>query len=391
MTRKNVRFILIITGLTLFAFSSISIGSYLIYAGLGDTQTTTSFNPTSQSSSAPSKETKTVSLQAIISKPFRYELDGEIQTTEGVPDFIDINTSSLYIHPTVGSDTGTYSVSIQTDNSSYDITIESVLPSADFAELEFQLQQIIAGNEQDIAYLINDTNRKQIVSWNEDEVLLPGSITKLPYALLILKDVDNGALNLDQTFPIRSEYKAYDSDLMFYFENGREVTLREYLEYLIQESDNTAMTHLEAILGGYQTFKDRVINELQIGEFFRLPNTGSVTQVFQILDLLYGDDFLSAPSRDLLIDIMSNNAERFSNRIEAGVPDQTQVAHKIGNLVSDNGLAVSDAAIVFSEYTDLYIIVMTKDMVNEEEGAELIRQITSQSYRSLITEPLLIS
>lgn len=76
-----------------------------------------------------------------------------------------------------------------------------------------------------------------------------GSGYKL-YVLGALADqIKNGSLDWNQTFPIKSDWKSLPSGVMQNWENGKQVSLKTYADYMIKISDNTATDHLMYILG----------------------------------------------------------------------------------------------------------------------------------------------
>jgi beta-lactamase class A len=77
------------------------------------------------------------------------------------------------------------------------------------------------------------------------------SVVKLPIALQILHRVDQGALKLEQTVPLApSDYRSGAGRLGAAAERGASVPLRELLEKMLVESDNTACDALLRLAGG---------------------------------------------------------------------------------------------------------------------------------------------
>lgn len=320
------------------------------------------------------------SFEVTLNESIAFSADSAFVIVNELPEFVSINAGLITMSPTKPEHLGTFDFSLSTSKTEYAITVTTTLPPIDIAALYSQINTVMGRNANSVAYSILDTERDITLEHNAEELFLPASITKLPYALLVLHDIDQGKYSLNDTIPVSARNKAYESDEMYFIANGTELTIQEYLEYLIQESDNTAMTHLEDFLGGYETFKTRVKNELGIDTFWRFPNEGTTATGLEILKIIYGSEYLTQKSRGFLIDTMINTNEKYHNRIKAGVAEPSKVAHKIGNLVSDFGLAISDAAIVFGASTDLLIVIMTKDMINETIAAEIIAEITELVY-----------
>jgi beta-lactamase class A len=82
-----------------------------------------------------------------------------------------------------------------------------------------------------------------------------------------------------------------------------------------------------------------------------------------------------------LIDYLQNTI--FNDRINALLPDDIKVAHKVGNQVS----SMSDVGIVFADQP--YVLAMMSDNVNPSEACEVIAKVskmifdcTQEAYKS---------
>ncbi|NJK71789.1 MAG: serine hydrolase [Thermales bacterium] len=95
-----------------------------------------------------------------------------------------------------------------------------------------------------------DLSNFKSIEINPDLIRTPGSVSKIPYAILTLKMVEQNKLQLDSNLQINPIDKAYPSDELWSRANGSQIPIKELLEYLIIESDNTAMTILENNFGG---------------------------------------------------------------------------------------------------------------------------------------------
>jgi beta-lactamase class A len=303
-------------------------------------------------------------------------LDSEYIAYDSLPQIGSIKQGKLVLDGTLQV-YGSYTLPLSSPTTEYVFTVNITPKPLPVDAIKARISQEIGDEIRNVSYYIHDTNREQSITWQETEVFIPASITKIPYALLLLRDIDSGTRSLDDVFPVSDGLKAYPTDEMYSLPAGTQLTLQDYLEYLIKYSDNTAMTHLEYVLGGYTQVQTRIKEELDIESFFRDPSEGTAHDAFKLLHNIYNEVYVTSSSNLLLIELMSDSLPRYDNRIVAGSPKNAQVAHKIGNLVSENGLVVNDAGIVFGEHNDIIIVVMTKDMINETRGSEIIETITS--------------
>ncbi len=329
---------------------------------------------------------KIIDLNTKLKSETRYEISNpNSDSIRNIPEFVSFSDDQAIIKPSKLSHIGNHEFLIQTNQINHIFRINVSDKTEIFENLESILKEKTSPYEGRISLYVYDLQRKKGVGINENEVFIPASLTKLSYALLALRDVDQGKLSLDQLIPIRFSLKAYPSDSMYYFSNFRSYPLRLYLEMLIQESDNTAMNHLENLLGGYDVVKARIQNELGVSDFYRSPSVGRAVDINFVLKNIYSQSYLQPNTNEYLLAIMTNTNSKFHDRIKAGINglENVRVAHKIGNLKSDNGLAINDAGIVYGEMTDFSLVIMTKDMPNSILPAQLIADLTTTIYNEL--------
>jgi len=196
---------------------------------------------------------------------------------------------------------------------------------------------------------------------------------------LILKDIDAGKYSLDTDVVLTDEDKAYESDSLYYYDSGVSLPIREYLSFILEESDNTAMTLLERVLGGSDLINSRTILELGVQTLFRLPMEATSGDIAKIWQGIYSQSYLSKSSNDLLIDYLSNVATWLQDRIPQGVPLGIKTVHKIGQLYTDYGMAYNDSGIIYGPKYDFIVVVIDQD-VNQSEATSKMIQITQAAY-----------
>jgi beta-lactamase class A len=249
----------------------------------------------------------------------------------------------------------------------------------DLSLLNKQIQNILGQDSDKYGVSIIQPTLGLQTQVNSDKVLPPASISKLPIAILILKDIDAGKFSLDTNVVLTDEDKAYESDSLYYYDSGVSLPIREYLKLLLEESDNTAMTLLERVLGGSDLVNSRTILELGVQRLFRLPMEATSSDVAKIWQGIYAQSYLSKSLNDLLIEYLSNIAPRLQDRIPQGVPSGVHVAHKIGEIETDYGIAYNDSGIVYGPKYDFIVVVIDQD-VDQNEATSKIIQITQAAY-----------
>lgn len=168
------------------------------------------------------------------------------------------------------------------------------------------------------------------------------SVFKLPLAVAVLKDVEEGRLLLDQKIRVEPEEAApgvkMNSDL---WRKPSDRTIRELLEFSIVRSDNTSSDKMLELVGGPEavTRRMRALGLQSIGvrtsvkEFLKNPdahpNTSAPADLARLLVLLQKGEVLAPPQLEVLLGLMGR-AVTGDRRLRAGPPAGTPVADKTG-------------------------------------------------------------
>ena len=230
------------------------------------------------------------------------------------------------------------------------------------------------------------------------------SVYKFPIALLVLRQVDAGKLNLEQRITVTP--KDFVSDREFTisreYPKGAELTVRELLRFMISESDGTACDVLLRLIGApakaTQALRELGVENINIGryesEMFANPrvapeNWMTPQTAIRLLRLLHEGKVFSQASRDLLLDLMINSRPG-KKRIKGLLPPGTIVAHKTGTSATINGLttATNDIGIItLPDGRHLAIAVFVSDTkANEKTREEVIAKIASAAWSCWTTK-----
>lgn len=175
------------------------------------------------------------------------------------------------------------------------------------------------------------------VSSAPKDIFISASLYKPFAAVLALKLVDQGKLNLDA--PLR-------------LADGR--TVRECVEDSITVSDNPCG---HALLSATGSKDSGVLAKLRADGYLQTDLTGlypvtSAQDVTLLFEHIYKGDLLSKNSNQLLLNALKN--QQVNDRLPIGLSNDAVVAHKTGDLEG----AVHDAGIVYSAQSGDYIITV---------------------------------
>jgi beta-lactamase class A len=225
------------------------------------------------------------------------------------------------------------------------------------------------------------------------------SVFKLPLALTVLHQVEQGRFTLDQPIrflpddrfvphaysPLQDQYPAANVD----------VPLRELLRLSVSLSDNAAADILLRLAGGPAAV-DQTITSLGITGFHLEDNEHELHRnmaaqyrnwfepaaAVQLLRRIADHSTLTPAHTQLLLDWMQPSG--LTNRLQADLPAGTRVAHKSGTSDVDHGLAhaTNDIGLItLPDGRQLALAVFITDATADQPTREkVIAQIARAAY-----------
>jgi beta-lactamase class A len=179
------------------------------------------------------------------------------------------------------------------------------------------------------------------------------SVCKLPIAMAILNDIDRGDLTLHEklrVLPADLVPPAVHSPLRDQNPHGTELSVRELLQFTIQQSDGTASDVLLRLAGGPRrvtSYTRRLVgsgiaieepeNALARSDKAGYRNWATPDASVALLQSLQEGRALSAASRELLLDLLTTTSTS-THRIQGLLPQGTPVGHKTGTSGTYHGL-----------------------------------------------------
>jgi beta-lactamase class A len=243
-------------------------------------------------------------------------------------------------------------------------TSPSTTPSAPANKLREQIERIASSARGRVgaAVMLVETG-ESLVAFNADQKFPMQSVYKLPIAMVVLRQVDNGTLTLEQKVKVeKNDFISgrQHSPMRDKNPRGVELSVRELLGFAVSESDGTASDVLMRLAGGAEAImKDlrslnvsgvMVVNtEKEFGEnqSLQYQNWAQPESLMVLLRALQEGRGLSADSRALLLQFMTESTPG-PNRIKGRLPTGTVVAHKTGTSGTENGMtaATNDVGLV---------------------------------------------
>jgi beta-lactamase class A len=220
------------------------------------------------------------------------------------------------------------------------------------------------------------------------------STMKVPVMIEVLRRAQAGAFSLDQEILLVNQFAsladgspfslnmADDGDSVLYAKVGERVKVRELLQRMIVRSSNLATNQLIELVGAANVTatahalgadKISVLRGVEDQKAFDrgMINTTTSAALATLLEGIERGTVLSSENSAVMREILL--AQEFNEKIPAGLPPGTRVAHKTGEIT-----AVShDAAIVYPPGRKPYVlVVLTKGLRESTASSALIADIS---------------
>jgi beta-lactamase class A len=255
--------------------------------------------------------------------------------------------------------------------------------------LALRLERFLHPPGGTVAVVYHNLGTGAFYARNEDERFHAASTMKLPLMMALFQAVDDGELRLDQPIPVRNQFQSLvdaspftldpkeDGDPDLYQAVGSTRPLEEMIRRMIVRSSNLATNVLidkigasraqDLIrgLGGYNTI---ILRGVEDDKAYRahLNNATSATDLAIALSALeQGTAFKPASSQKMLAILKE---QEFNEKIPAGLPPGTVVAHKTGDITGYH----HDAAIVYPPGEKPYVLVVLTEGYQDQKDADRV-------------------
>jgi beta-lactamase class A len=234
---------------------------------------------------------------------------------------------------------------------------------------------------------------------NADSLMHAASTMKVPVMMRLFRESDAGHLSLDQRILVVNRFTSIvdgspyvqdpgvDSDSAMYKLVGDSVTIRDLIQHMITRSSNLATNTLialanpdsvNAMMRSMGANRMIVLRGVEDEKAFEkgLNNMATARDLAILLRDIETGKAASPASTDAMRDILL--AQQFNDKIPAGLPPGTRVAHKTGDITA----IAHDAAIVYPANRKPYIlVVLTKGIADEKVANTLIADVSRIVYQ----------
>jgi beta-lactamase class A len=259
-----------------------------------------------------------------------------------------------------------------------------------------EVERIVArqGEKRLIAVAWRHLGTGASFSLHDRERFHAASTMKVPLMMALFDAVDRGALRLDEPIPVRNQFHSImdgstytldpgeDGDPDLYQAAGQTRPLEELIRRMIVRSSNLATNLLIEEIGAstvmdlmrrIEAYDIRVLRGVEDEKAFAagMNNATTAYDLLVVLDAIVDGKTFSAASSERMIDILK--AQELNEKIPAGLPPGTPVAHKTGDITGVH----HDAAIVFPPGEKAYVlVVLTAGFQDEKAANGIIAEIS---------------
>lgn len=254
-----------------------------------------------------------------------------------------------------------------------------------FNELMFDLEARAAGFPGEVGIYIKDLLTGQTIEINSTKLLPSASLVKVPIMAAVYQAQKEGKFKLSDKIILKRRHKIRDCSRLFNAKSGRAFMVKDVVERMVTESDNTATNMLVDALGfGYLNtkfmqfgLKDTDLRRGVMDLKWREAGIENYTTAYDmgvILENIYKGALIDKESSEAMLTTLKR--QHVNDRIPRFLPDGLVVAHKTGSLKD----TISDCGIVFTDEGDFIICVLTADAKNNRIAKKFISNIAVYAY-----------
>lgn len=236
----------------------------------------------------------------------------------------------------------------------------------DYSNLEREIDEILGKDASRYSAYVYYPDSKSEPLLYKPRPMRSASMIKVFVMAYAMEQISQGKLNFNDKLTITAGVKADGAGIIAGWANGSQITIKQLLEYMITESDNTATNMLIFHLGmdeindyiqrnGYKDTKlQRKMMDYSLS-FYEKMNITSAEDLGKLFGRIYSGQCVNEEYDEMMVDMLLDQKDVVC--LPEALPE-TRVAHKTGEL---NNL-YDDGGIVYTGDIDFVIVVMDEDV-----------------------------
>jgi beta-lactamase class A len=233
--------------------------------------------------------------------------------------------------------------------------------------------------------VVKDLKTYQCVRINGDKLFPSASLVKIPIMAVVFEADREGKLKLTDELKLTRKLQSRGGKL-YAARQGKKFTVRDLVERMIEESDNTATNMLVDALGfGYinQKFVEFGLKNTDLRRGVMdlkwrdagIENYTTPDEMAFLLEKIYKKELVSEEASSEMLSILKQ--QKHHDRLPRMLPEDIEIAHKTGTLKG----TISDVGIIFTSEGDFIICVLTEDIKSNRMAKKFIGRIADWTYQ----------
>lgn len=249
-----------------------------------------------------------------------------------------------------------------------------------------EIKRYLDGRLGKYSFYFEDLDSGYSYGLDEHKKMPSASCIKLPIAIALFKEVEQGNIDLKEKVFISNDEMVDGSGILFEFDE-REYTIKELVVAMLVQSDNTATNKLIDLLGiekinenvkkmGLeQTELNRKIRDVELKEK-GVVNYSSSADLTKCFKMLYGKSYLNEDNSEFLVNVLKRQQVR--NKIPFYIPknEWNNIANKSGSL---NGVE-NDSALMLVTKGNFVFTIMSEELPNNVYGLVTISRVAKMMW-----------
>ena len=259
---------------------------------------------------------------------------------------------------------------------------------ANLDPLQAQMDTFLSANKLNVSILVQNLKNGATMTIRSRQGFYAASLNKIPVAVLIMEKVEKGNLSMDTKLKVLDSDKSSDKgsiDSSHDSTHYSELTVRELVERMLRDSNNTALNVLfkqmdqndmAALLDYYNIdfnsnyHYDR--SRYQGNSKFITPRAAA-----NMFSSLYFSTVLEPKNSEYILSLLTGTD--FNLTEAAGLPGDVVLAHKYGAYYDDSTELFHDCGIMYIGKTRFLYCVMTSD-IEFDNAKHLTSIVVNQTY-----------
>lgn len=217
------------------------------------------------------------------------------------------------------------------------------------------------------SFYFEDLKSGFIYGYNEHVKMTSAGCMKLPVAMAVIKDIEEGKLSLNDRVLLESRDRVEGSGILKHL-NSREYTVNELVIVMLVESDNTATQKLVSLIGFDELkakflemgIKDTTMNDMP-GSPINLTTSYDLSLCWK---LLKDGDYLSKEHSRYIIELLKSENKKKKTGFYLDETLKEKIASKAGDMQG----VENDTTLIELQKGDFIFTIMSSDLPNSVYG-----------------------